>query len=55
MKIKRKNILHYFVVHYTNYLVKELVKENIAEQSNLVQLIIGEMTEKNMAFIDYIQ
>jgi hypothetical protein len=35
--------------------VKELVKENIAEQSNLVQLIIGEMTEKNMAFIDYIQ
>ena len=52
---KDKNILHYFVVHYTNYLVKEFVKENNADQSNFVQLFIGEMTEKNMAFIDYIQ
>ena len=52
---KDKNILHYFVVHYTNYLVNKFVKENNNDQSNIVQLIIGEMLEKNMAFIDYIQ
>ena len=52
---KDKNILHYFVVHYTNYLVNKLIKENFGEQSNFMQLVIGEMTNKNMAFINYIK
>ena len=52
---KDKNNLHYFVVHYTNYLVNKIIKENIGDQSNYMQLVIGEMTEKNMAFIDYIK
>ena len=52
---KDKNILHYFVVHYTNYLVNKIIKENMGDQSSFMQLVIGEMTEKNMAFIDYIK
>ena len=51
---KNKNILHYFVVHYTDYLINKFVKENNNDQSNLMQLMVGEITEKNMAFIDYI-
>ena len=51
---KNKNNLHYFMVHYTNYLINKYVKENNNDQSNLMQLMVGEITEKNMAFLDYI-
>ena len=46
--------LHYFIVHYTDYLINKFVKENNHEQTNFMQLMVGEITEKNMAIIDYI-
>ena len=52
---KDKNILHYFVVHYTNYIVNKNVKENNGDPFKIEGLILGEMTEKNLAFINYIQ
>ena len=50
-----KNIVHYFIVHYTDYLIKKFSKENINTPINSVQLAVGEITEKNMAFVESIQ
>ena len=49
---KDKNILHYFLVHYTNYLINKI---NNNDMSNYTQLAVGEIREKNLAFINYIQ
>ena len=49
---KNKNILHYFIVHYTNYTVNKMVKE---KSISIELFIIKEIKEKNMAIINYIR
>ena len=51
---KDKIIVHYFMVHYTDYIINKLIKENNTNQNNAVQLAVGEITNKNIAFIDCI-
>ena len=50
-----KNVLHYFIVHYTNYTIKKYMENNKDQSLSEVNLIIQEMTEKNRAILNYIQ
>ena len=49
---KDKNILHYFIVHYTNYTVNKMVKD---KSISIEIFIIQDIKEKNMAIINYIR
>ena len=49
---KDKNILHYFMVHYTNYVVNKMIRDDSVPIEVYIQ---GEIFDKNKAFVNYIR
>ena len=49
---KDKNILHYFMVHYTNYVVNKMIRDDSASIEAYIQ---NEIYNKNNAFVNYIR
>ena len=49
---KDENVLHYFIVHYTNYVVNTMNKDKSVSIELLIQ---QEIQDKNMAIINYIK
>jgi hypothetical protein len=51
-----KNVLHYFMVHHTNYIVNKYLDSNKLDAvSESAKASISEMTDKNIAIVDYIK
>ena len=51
-----KNVLHYFMVHHTNYIVNKYLDNNKLDAvSESAKATISEMTDKNIAIVDYIK
>ena len=51
-----KNVLHYFMVHHTNYIVNKYLDSNKLDAvSESAKATISEMTDKNIAIVDYIK